>query len=146
MIVDTDLRFQDYCEFNHMKNPFVEWRTRHIKMDSVMMDGKRVPCQIVYTEDRPEEWKAKRNEYLRLMHTFRLWDMHFWMEDWDRFQSYGNEYVDMSIYMPCDLADRQCSMACRYFGEKCPRIKEEIKTPESLGFEGRWEYHDKYEC
>jgi hypothetical protein len=37
-------------------------------------------------------------------------------------------------------------MACAYFGGECPRMKKEIKIPESLGFEGRWEFHDDYGC
>lgn len=40
--------------------------------------------------------------------------------------------------MPCDCADRQCSMECAYFGKECPRMKEELKTPEILGFNGRF--------
>lgn len=86
----------------------------------------------------------KRDEYLRLDHTFRLWDFHFWMP-WEKFKwhcGFDKEYTDVSIYMPCDCAERQCNMECAYFSSECPREKEELKTPKILGFEGRWEYHD----
>ena len=93
-----------------------------------------------------QEWKKRRDEYLRLSHTFRLWDFHFWMH-WEEFQlyaKYGEDFTDISIYLPCDCVERQCNMACQYFGGKCPRETEELKTPEILGFEGRWEYCDRY--
>ena len=116
-MLDTDLRFSDYCSVNNIKDPL---------------------------RARFDEKQGDRDEYLRLSHAFRLWDFHFWM-DWEKFQwhcKYDKNYTDVSIYMPCDTVERQCSMECRYFGKECPRKHEELKAPKILGFEGRWEYHD----
>jgi len=80
------------------------------------------------------------------MHTFRLWDFHFWMP-WPQFKQHldwSKTLADVSIYMPCDAAERQCSMACAYFGKDCPRVKEELQIPLILGFDGRWEEQDDY--
>ena len=135
-ILDTDNRFYDYCQCMKI-NPFQEESTKkgheHNTDDS--------PGEEVQRTD----WTKRRDEYLRLSHTFRLWDFHFWMDDWEKFKWYGNKYVDMSIYMPCDIASRQCNMECAYFGKECPREKEELRAPEILGFEGRWEYDDEEE-
>lgn len=148
-ILDTDNRFHDYCMVNKIKDPFREDRERFAKRcRKEFRDGHEVT--IIDTNIDPEEeawrqeWAKRRDEYLRLSHTFRLWDFHFWMDDWEKFQWYGrnDSYVDMSIYMPCDIASRQCNMECAYFGKECPREKEDLRAPEILGFEGRWEFHD----
>lgn len=146
-ILDTDNRFFDYCMTKGIKNPFREYMDMFARRCS--MEERNGHATTVIREETEEEkawnteWAKRRDEYLRLMHTFRLWDFHFWMDDWDKFQRYGNEYVDMSIYMPCDIASRQCNMTCPYFGGKCPRETEELKCPEMLGFEGRWEFRDE---
>lgn len=142
-ILDTDLRWEEYCKENNIPDPFKE-RMDRIEIKEVVINGvrgwesewDRSPEALAWEED----WKKRRDEYLRLMHTFRLWDMHFWMEDWEQFQRMGEgEYVDMSIYLPCDLASRQCSMTCAYFGTECPRARgEELKSPIE-GLEGRYE-------
>ena len=78
-----------------------------------------------------------------LRDVFRAWECHFWMI-WTEFEKtfkYSNKNI-IKRYLPCDCADRQCNMACAYFGGKCPRENEELKIPESLGFNGRWEYKD----
>ena len=132
-ILDTDNRFHDYCMERKIKDPFWEGQQRF---------SNRVERK------QDEAWAKRRDEFLRLEHTFRLWDFHFWMT-WEQFEwhlKYDKDYADVSIYMPCDCADRQCSMTCAYFGGECPRIKKEIKIPENLGFEGRWEFHDYYDC
>lgn len=146
-ILDTDNRFFDYCQHMKIKDPFREDRERFAKRcRKETRNGHEVT--IIDTSNSPEEeawraeWAKRRDKYLRLNHTFRLWDFHFWMDDWEKFKWYGNEYVDMSIYMPCDIASRQCSMECAYFLHECPRAKEELRAPEMLGFEGRWEFHD----
>ena len=139
-LLDTDNRWEDYCAFNKIENPF----TGKLKKEEIMVriKDKDIPGERIEIRKPTEEWKKRRDEYLRLCHTFRLWDLHFWIDNWDKLKWYGNEYVDTSIYMPCDVASRQCDMMCAYFLHECPRAKEELKTPEILGFDGRWEYHD----
>ena len=137
-ILDTDARWHQWCKEHGIKDPFQE-RYDRIKSEWKIVNG--VECwEFNSPEDQSweEEWKKRRDEYLRQMHTFRLWDLHFWMDDWDSFQRMGNSYVDMSIYMPCDLANRQCAMTCAYFLGDCPRQKEELKSP-IKGLEGRYE-------
>ena len=135
-ILDTDARWHRWCKEHGIKDPFQECYDR-IKSERKIVDG--VECWEFSPEEQAweEEWKKRRDEYLRQKHTFRLWDLHFWMDDWDSFQRMGNSYVDMSIYMPCDLANRQCALACAYFLGDCPRQKEELKSP-IKGLEGRY--------
>ena len=118
-IFDTDLRWKYWCKEHGITDPFKE----------------------KYEHDSPEyeDWKKRRDEYLRLEHTFRVWDCHFWM-DWERFEEFfRNEiYADISIYLPCDCANRQCSLACAYFLGECPRQEEELKSP-IKGLEDRYE-------
>ena len=111
---------------------------------------KRIPSvvkeylKLVEADQEEVDLAKSREEYLRLAHTFRLWDYHFWMP-WTEFEEYAKlskEFTDTSIYLPCDCADRQCAMTCAYFLGECPRAKEELRAPEILGFEGRWEFHD----
>ena len=124
-IFDTDLRWEKYCKAHNIKNPFKE-------------EIKRITSKK-YEKAWYEDWKKRRDEYLRLEHTFRAWDCHFWM-DWEKFERFfrNETYTDMSIYLPCDCADRQCSLACAYFLGKCPRQEEELKSP-IKGLEGRYE-------
>lgn len=112
-------------------------------------NGKQ--CTVIRSET-PEEiawrskWVKRRNKYLRLEHTFRLWDFHFWMP-WEKFKKHlewSVDFTDTSIYMPCDAAERQCSMECAYFGGDCPRVKEELKSPIN-GVEGEYSYDDRDE-
>ena len=142
-IFDTAERFDDYCVERKIKNPFWEDKQRF----SRRVDEKGYDYWIVDTTKTQEDeaWKKRRDEYLRLEYTFRLWDYHFWMprEQFEAHLKWFKNYADTSIYMPCDCADRQCSMECAYFGKECPRMKEELKTPEILGFNGRWEFHDE---
>ena len=151
-ILDTDNRFHDYCMERKIENPFWEDQQRFSNRVERKQDEKGRDYWVVDTTKKPEDeawekdWAKKRDWFLRLEHTFRLWDFHFWMT-WEQFEwylKYDKDYTDVSIYMPCDCADRQCSMTCAYFGGECPRMKEEVKIPESLGFEGRWEFHDDY--
>ena len=147
-MLDTDNRFHDYCNAFGITNPFWEEQKRfRDRSHDEVRNG--IKCTVVDAESPEDiawrtEWMKRRDKYLRLDHTFRLWDFHFWMP-WEKFKwhcSFDKEYTDVSIYMPCDCADRQCSMECAYFGGECPREKEELCTPEILGFEGRWELHD----
>lgn len=147
-ILDTDNRFHDYCDAKGITNPFWEGQKRFsARSHKEIVNGhERTYVDAESPEDVVwrKEWVKRRNEYLRLSHTFRLWDFHFWMP-WEKFKwhcGFDKEYTDVSIYMPCDCAERQCSMECAYFLRECPRAKEELKTPQILGFEGRWEYHD----
>lgn len=111
---------------------------------------KRIPSvvkeylKLVEADQEEVDLAKSREEYLRLAHTFRLWDYHFWMP-WAEFEEYAKlskEFTDTSIYLPCDCADRQCAMTCTYFLGECPRREEELRAPEILGFDGRWEFHD----
>ena len=112
-------------------------------------NGKQ--CTVIRSETPEEiawrtEWVKRRDEYLRLEHTFRLWDFHFWMP-WEKFRKHlewSVDFADTSIYMPCDAAERQCSMTCAYFGGDCPRVEEELKSP-IKGLEGEYKYDDTYE-
>ena len=136
-ILDTDARWREWCEEHNIQNPFKE-RSNHTKIEHKIVNG--VECWEFSPEDQAweEEWKKRRDEYLWQEQTFRLWDMHFWMDDWEKFQRMGvGGYVDMSIYLPCDLANRQCAMTCAYFLGECPRQEEELKSPVK-GLEGRY--------
>ena len=129
-ILDTCVRWQEWCEERGIEDPYKE----RSKSRRKTING--VECWKF--EDNPDpEWKKRWDEYLRQMNTFRLWDLHFQMDDWDEFQRMGNDYVDMSIYLPCDLADRQCAMTCAYFLGECPRESEKLKSP-IKGLEGRY--------
>ena len=149
-ILETDYKWSEYCKEHGIKNPF--WESQD-KFKARCHDEVRngIKCTIIDAESPEEitwrtEWVKRRDEYLRLEHTFRLWDFHFWM-DWSRFQEHlkwSKDFADTSIYMPCDTAERQCSMACAYFGAKCPRVKEEVKNP-IKGLEGEYKYDDTYE-
>lgn len=150
-ILDTDNRFHDYCMERKIKDPFWEDQQRFSNKIEHKQDEKGHDYWVVDTTKTQEDeawekdWAKRRDEFLRLEHTFRLWDFHFWMDDWDRFKSFwNNQWVDTSAYMPCDIASRQCNMECAYFGKECPREREELRAPEILGFEGRWEFHDDY--
>ena len=140
-ILDTDYRFRDYCQYNKIIDPFKEDMDRFSKRcHQEDRNGHRITIVEI---DEDKEWEKRRDDFLKVAHTFRIWDFHFWMDDWEKFQRYGrNEYVNMNIYMPCDLANRQCSMFCAYFGKKCPRENgEELKSP-IPGLNKRWEYKD----
>jgi len=150
-VLDTDNRWFDYCHVKGIQNPFKESLDIFHDRTSVKEENGH---KIVYVREKTEEekiqeqeWAKRRDEYLRLEHTFRLWDFHFWM-DWNefwRFAKYSKEFADISIYRPCDCADRQCTLACTNFGMECSKKTEELKTPQILGFEGRWEFHDTME-
>lgn len=143
-ILDTDNRFYDYCNTFGITNPFQEEQKRFAarckKEEKYTIIKKESPEDIEWRK----EWSKRRDDYLRLSHTFRLWDFHFWMTRtaFEHHLDWSKKYADTSIYMPCDCAERQCSMECAYFLHECPRAKGELKTPEILGFDGRWEYHD----
>lgn len=151
-MLDTDNRFFDYCNTFGITNPFNEEQERFQERCTYNIDDYGHTITHIRPENPIEaawrqEHREKKDKYLRLSHTFRLWDFHFWM-DWPRFKKHlewSTDFADTSIYLPCDCAERQCNMACTYFGTECPRMKEELRAPEILGFEGRWEYHDNYD-
>ena len=110
-----DIRFFAFCQKHGIKNPF----------------EKRYNKDLFFILPEDKEWKIRRDKYLRLMHTFRLWEKHFKM-DWDKFQremEWVKDYADITIYCPCDCADRQCSMWCRYFKGECTRGDKELENP-----------------
>ena len=68
------------------------------------------------------------DEYIKLRNEFVLWELHkdcFWTD----FQNYLKIYKHTTEYLPCDCAERQCNMACAYFGGKCARETESLKNP-----------------
>ena len=148
-MLDTDNRFFDYCQRMDVKDPFEESREMIARRSSEeFRDGHRVT--IVREETAEEKERRLRNienikEYLRLSNTFRLWDFHFWMTraQFEQHLHWAEGYTDTSIYMPCDTVERQCSMACMYFLRECPREEGELKTPQILGFDGRWEFNSE---
>ena len=57
-----------------------------------------------------------RKEYDKLQQIFLFWDYHFYM-GWEEFQErrkYERD-IDLSMYEPCDCAERQCALTCPYF-------------------------------
>lgn len=137
--LDTSERWENYCKERGIKNPLFSrpgqlYPKKFNFLDSEIegyvhkTDFNGIEVEKFYSRE-------EMDEYLRLRGIFFMWDYHFWMIDWDNFQKHG----DSEGYYPCDLANRQCNMACKYFGEKCPRESEELKCPKELDFEGRWE-------
>ena len=140
-ILDTEMRWEDYAHYIGIKDPFQESRINRV-IKQVGRQWKTEPMD----EERRKYWDEQKENYLRLMHTFCLWDFHFWMTRtvFEQHLNWSKEFADTSIYMPCDTVERQCDMTCPHFGEeKCPRMMEELKSPID-GVDGRWEYHDDY--
>lgn len=135
-IIATDMKWIDYCTLNNIRNPFEESQERLRKRMHKEVDEKGHEVTVIDAAPLDEPawrsgWTKRRDAYLRLMHTFRLWDFHSWMP-WDEFKKqaqFSKQYADASIYMPCDCAERQCSVECTYFGGKCPREQEPLKCP-----------------
>lgn len=119
-IIDTEKKWIQYCKKNNIKNPFDD--RGDLKPTTFYVDGIRVKG---YEYTAPEIDEKERQEYLRLKDKFFAWEMHFWVNDWEKFTKMCNA----EGYFPCDLAGRQCYMACEYFGKKCPREDEELKCP-----------------
>ena len=149
-MLETDNKWFEYCQEQGITNPFREEMDNFAKRCSVIeRNGKQ--CTVIRSETPEEiawraEWAKRRDEYLRLEHTFRLWDFHFQMP-WEKFSKHlewSKNYADISIYMPCDAADRQCNMACAYFLSECPRKTGELKSPVK-GVEGEYKYDIEYE-
>lgn len=147
-LLDTDNRFFDYCRRRGIKDPFQERQDKWSARYSVENQDGQVVTIIRELTEEEKEWDSRQvqkiKEYLRLRHTFRLWDFHFWMNRaaFEQHLHWSEDYADTSIYMPCDTVERQCALTCAHFGGKCPREEGELKTPQILGFEGRWEFHD----
>ena len=131
--LDTENRWHDFCQYYGIRNP------RAVDY-SPFYQGEDNNLAI-------SDYQADLKNYLRLAHTFRLWDFHFWMNwmEFQRYCKYSKEFADISVYLPCDCVDRQCDLECPYFFGECPRNKgEELKSPID-GVDGRWEFHDKKE-
>lgn len=78
-----------------------------------------------------DEWKKRRDKYLRLKHTFMLWELHK-IKPWREFKwELGNWNLaeGKELYAPCDCADRQCVFLCQYFDNGCTRGIEELENP-----------------
>lgn len=78
-----------------------------------------------------DEWKKCRDEYLRLKHTFMLWELHK-VKPWREFKwELGNwNFAEgKELYAPCDCADRQCVFLCQYFDNGCTRGIKELENP-----------------
>ena len=144
-IFDTDLRWKYWCKEHGIIDPFKEIREHDAYQHHIKINASGNEIFVWERDDSPEyrawyeDWEKRRDEYLRQQHTFRAWDCHFWM-DWERFEKFfqNESYTDISIYLPCDCANRQCSMRCVYFLGECPRQEEELKSPVN-GLEGRYE-------
>lgn len=79
----------------------------------------------------PPPTKEHRDKYLRLKHTFMLWELHK-IKPWREFKwELGNwNFADgKELYAPCDCAERQCNFMCQYFDDGCTREKEELENP-----------------
>lgn len=148
--LETDNKWHEYCKEHGIKNPFQESQNKfNARCHKEVRDG--IECTIINSETPEEiawrtEWIKRRDKYLRLEHTFRLWDFHFWMP-WEKFKKHlewSTNFADTNIYMPCDAAERQCNIKCAYFGRDCPRVKEELKSPIN-GVEGEYQYDDRDE-
>lgn len=149
-ILDTDNRFFDYCDTFGIANPFNEEQEKFQERCTYESDEYGHTITYIRPENPIEaawrqEYREKKDRYLRLEHTFRLWDFHFWMTRtaFEQHLRWSKEYADTSIYLPCDTVERQCDMMCAYFSGECPREKVELRAPEMLGFDGRWEYQDR---
>lgn len=120
--LDTEEDFEKYCKDNGIKNPFKEKEKIH-NSDKLW--------SFSYEKDKLKlkEKKQEKDKYLRLKDNYRLWSFHYWMDNWDDFQWFGRRCDTLDAYVPCDLASRQCSMACKYFGGNCLREREELKCP-----------------
>lgn len=78
-----------------------------------------------------DEWRERRDKYLRLKHTFMLWELHK-VKPWREFKwELGNwNFAEgKELYAPCDCADRQCVFLCQYFDNGCTRGIEELENP-----------------
>lgn len=78
-----------------------------------------------------DEWKERRDKYLRLKHTFMLWELHK-VKPWREFKwELGNwNFAEgKELYAPCDCADRQCVFLCQYFDNGCTRGIKELENP-----------------
>ena len=132
----ADDRWREYCILNNIRDPFKESQERISKRIHEEIDEKGHRITVVDAAPLNEPawqsaWKKRRDAYLRLQHTFKLWDYHSWMP-WDDFKkqvNFSRQYADGSIYMPCDCEGRQCSVECAYFGRKCLREREPLKCP-----------------
>ena len=138
-ILATDMKFKDYCNALGITDPFEEEQKRFSQRCTHEHGYVLIRDKTEEDIEWEKEWEKRRDEYLRLEHTFRLWDMHFYLT-WEKFQFFlrHETFTDTSIYLPCDCADRQCALTCEYFSRECPREKEELQTPGILGFEGRY--------
>lgn len=79
----------------------------------------------------PPPTKERRDKYLRLWHTFMLWELHK-VKPWREFKwELGNwNFAEgKELYSPCDCVERQCNFMCQYFDDGCTREKEELENP-----------------
>ena len=135
-MLEMDDKWREYCILNNIRDPFAESQARLARRMHEEEDEKGHRITVIDAPPLDEQawqnaWAKRRDAYLRLQHTFRLWDFHFWMpwEEFKRQMHFSRQYADVGIYMPCDAAERQCNMECAYFGAKCPREEEPLKCP-----------------
>lgn len=94
---------------------------------------KEIALDPVFTLLPPptKEWKGRRDKYLRLWHTYMLWELHKvkpWIEfRWDL--GNWNFAEGKELYAPCDCAKRQCVFLCQYFDNECTRGIKELENP-----------------
>lgn len=91
---------------------------------------KEIALDPVFTLSSPPT-KESRDKYLRLWHTFMLWELHK-VKPWREFKwELGNwNFAEgKELYAPCDCVERQCNFMCQYFDDGCTREKEELENP-----------------
>lgn len=116
-------KWNKFAAEHNIKDPFEE-RYKEIALDPVFT------LPLSPTKEW-EEWKKRRDKYLRLKHTFMLWELHK-VKPWREFKwELGNwNFAEgKELYAPCDCADRQCVFLCQYFDNGCTRGIEELENP-----------------
>lgn len=113
-------KWRKFSAEHNIKDPFEE-HYKEIALDPVFT----LPLSPT------KEWKKRRDKYLRLWHTFMLWELHK-VKPWIEFRwelGNWNFAVGKELYAPCDCVERQCNFMCQYFDNGCIREKKELENP-----------------
>lgn len=117
-------KWRKFAAEHNIEDPFEE----HLKE----LDKYRTAADSTFDFLPPsDEWKKRRDKYLRLKHTFMLWEFHK-IKPWREFKwelGNWNFAVGKELYAPCDCAERQCNFMCQYFDNGCMRKKKELENP-----------------
>lgn len=113
-------KWRKFAAEHNIKDPFEEYY-KEIALDPV----------FTLLPSLTKEWKGRRDKYLRLWHTYMLWELHKvkpWIEfRWDL--GNWNFAVGKELYAPCDCVERQCNFMCQYFDNGCTRGIKELENP-----------------